>query len=111
MSLDHSFFAVYGAELPGADWEHVYDRLEDLRRTQGPAGDAEDVQLFTVSGDRDPSRVVIGADVVSFAPGSCKPVGDFTPSPKRDKALRRAAAFVGHAEPVEPGWLFVYDLS
>lgn len=111
MSLDHSFFAVYGAELPGANWEHVYDRLEDLRRSQGPDGGTEDIQLFTISGDRGPSRVVIGAAAVSFAPGSCTSVRDFTPSPWRDEAVRRAAGFVGHAEPVEPGWLFVYDLS
>ncbi|MFE1476503.1 hypothetical protein ACFW6N_21970 [Streptomyces cyaneofuscatus] len=111
MSLDHSFLAVYGAELPGADWLHVYDRLEDLRRARRPVGDTEDVQLFTVSGGRDPSRVVIGAAVVGFAPGSCKSVRDFTPSSERDEAVRRAAAFVGHVEPVEPGWLFVYDLS
>ncbi|MER8118920.1 hypothetical protein [Streptomyces sp. NPDC094031] len=111
MSLDHTFLAVYGAELPEADWLHVYDRLEDLRRAQGPAGDAEDVQLFTVSGERGPDRVLIGAATVSFAPGSCRSVRDFPPSPGRDAAVRRAAEFVGHAEPIEPGWLFVHDLS
>ncbi|KOU43208.1 hypothetical protein [Streptomyces sp. WM6378] len=111
MSLEHSFLAVYGVELPGADWVHVYDRLEELRRAQSPAGDAEDVQLFTVSGDRGPSRVVIGAAVVGFEPGSCKSVRDFTLSPERDEVVRRAAVSVGHAEPVEPGWLFMYDLS
>ncbi|MFG2210929.1 hypothetical protein [Streptomyces sp. NPDC048638] len=111
MSLDHSFLAVYGAELPGADWAHVYDRLEVLRHAQGPAGDTEDVQLYTVSGDRGPSRVVIGAADVGFAPGSCTSVREFTPSPERDGAVRRAAVFVGHTEPVEPGWLFLYDLS
>ncbi|KFG71326.1 hypothetical protein [Streptomyces mutabilis] len=67
MSLDHSFFAVYGAELPGAKWAHVYDRLEDLRRTRGPVGGTEDIQLFTISGDGGSSRVVIGAAAVSFA--------------------------------------------
>ncbi|MEW1762419.1 hypothetical protein AB0393_38695 [Streptomyces cyaneofuscatus] len=111
MSLDHSFLAVYGAELAGADWLHVYDRLEELRGARSPACDAGDVQLFTVSGDRGLLRVVIGAAVVGFEPGSCMSVRDFTPSPERDEAVRRAAAFVGHAEPVEPGWLFVYDLS
>lgn len=81
MSLDHTFLAVYGAELPEADWLHVYDRLEDLRRAQGPAGDAEDVQLFTVSGERGPDRVLIGAATVSFAPGSCRSVRDFPHRP------------------------------
>jgi hypothetical protein len=111
LSLEHSFYAVYGVELPGADWADVYDRLEELRRTRSPDDEGEDVALFTVTGDRGPDRVVIGSAYENLAPGTCKPVREFTPAPERGEALRRAVEFLGHTGSIEPGWMLVHDLS
>ncbi|WP_275677840.1 hypothetical protein [Streptomyces sp. MUM 136J] len=35
MSLERSFYAVYGVELADADWLVVSDGLEELRRAGG----------------------------------------------------------------------------
>ncbi|MEU0375601.1 hypothetical protein ABZ070_37050, partial [Streptomyces sp. NPDC006283] len=104
VSLEHSFYAVYGVELADADWLVVSEGLED-------AGD-EDVGLFIVAGSGGPDRVVIGLAHEELPPGVCRSVRGLTPpSPERDEALRAAAAILGYRALAEPGWLLVHDWS
>ncbi|MEU6331462.1 hypothetical protein ABZ851_29925 [Streptomyces sp. NPDC047049] len=114
LSLEHSFYAVYGVELADADWLVVGEALEGRRRargeeTGGVAG--EDVQLFTVAGGDGPDRVVIGVAYEELAPGSCRAIGDFMPSPERDQVLGAAAAALGYGALAGPGWLMLHDWS
>ncbi|MFF4205496.1 hypothetical protein ACFYZ8_33130 [Streptomyces sp. NPDC001668] len=111
MSVDHSFYAVYGVELVEADWAVVDDGLTELRRTRRLGDGREDVQLYTVSREEGPESVVIGVTSKELPPGTCKPVQDFPASSERDQVLRAAAAFLGCRMKAEPGWLIVHDLS
>ncbi|MEW2434392.1 hypothetical protein AB0952_09440 [Streptomyces caniferus] len=114
LSLEHSFYAVYGVELADADWLAVDEALEGRRRardegTGSVAG--EDVQLFTVAGGGGPDRVVIGVAYEELAPGACRMIGDFLPSPERDKVLSAVVADLGYGTLAGPGWLVMHDWS
>ncbi|MEU6184023.1 hypothetical protein [Streptomyces coeruleorubidus] len=111
MSVEHSFYAVYGVELTETAWAAVDDGLTELRRSRREGDASEDVQLYTVSRDEGPDRVVIGVTSEELPPGTCRLARDFTASPERDETLRAAAAFLGCDTNAEPGWLIVHELS
>ncbi|MFK0047770.1 hypothetical protein ACIQU4_27515 [Streptomyces sp. NPDC090741] len=111
MSVEHSFYAVYGVELAEADWWVVDEGLTRLRHTRPTDDEAEDVQLYTISGNGGPERVVIGVTSEELPPGTCRPAGDFTGSVDRDEVLRRAVDFLNCHAVAEPGWLLVHDFS
>jgi hypothetical protein len=117
LSLDHSFYAVYGVELAETDWLVVYDGLEAQRRSRheddtSEDDTSEDVQLYTVSGNgRRDDRVIIGVGYEELPPGACKSAKDLEPSPERDKVLLAAAATLPGRALDAPGWLLVHDWS
>lgn len=112
LSLDHSFYAVYGVELAETDWLVVYDGLEAQRRSRPADDTSEDVQLYTVSGNgRRDDRVIIGVGYEELPPGACKPAKELEASPDRDKVLLAAAANLPGRALDAPGWLLVHDWS
>ncbi|WP_431985257.1 hypothetical protein [Streptomyces qinglanensis] len=69
MSVEHSFYLVYGVELGETDWLAVGDALEELRRSGSVRVGEEGVELFTVGG----SGGMPGSCSVS-TPRRCRPV-------------------------------------